>query len=417
MPKKVAYTNITPIPSFIPRQLALDMLKSHSEVIELNPLVTEHHQIKAPRDAPADEFFSVWYEITERIQYIPGAGKLGSGKISFKGVFHDMPWGLQTHIYAPAGVDLRNKWQIKGNQPGEPPEPRELGSAAPPDGLYLREDVEIKCNFTMVPFVKSTTKAASKVLVERLVKKAELIDAELLKQMMQGQQQQADNNQLNPMGHSPQPGQQPPGSPGMMSPSSQYSPNTDTFRRQTMLSNSEVLRKREEALRQSLYSSGSFRSQHSPALNHPPMMEMMGSLPQQGGPQAPQNGLAIEMPGDMYYSPQHQQQQHQLSQSQSQSSPNLHPSQYGRASVYSELSGDGSKPSSATHDNSYVQDNATVSSGWGGSQTSHSHSPNPEAFRYSQSQQSQQSSQGPQVPQGGGYQYNPQHFAQEMSSK
>jgi hypothetical protein len=186
-----------------------------------------------------------------------------------------------------------------------------------------------------------------------------------------------------------------------------------------MLSNSEVLRKREEALRQSLYSSGSFRSQQSPAINHPPMMEMMGSLPQQGGPQAPHNGLAIEMPGDMYYSPQHQQQHQQSqSQSQSQSSPNLHPSQHTRGSVYSELSGEGSKPSSATHENSYVQDNVTVSSGWGGSQTSHSHSPNPEAFRYSQGQQIQQSQQqGSQGPQGGGYQYNPQHFAQDMSSK
>lgn len=143
MPKKVAYTNITPIPRHIPRQLAIDMLHSHGEIIELNPLVTEHHPIKAPRDAPADEFFSVWHEISERIQYIPGTGKFGSGKISFKGVFHDMPWGLQTHIYAPAGVDLRNKWQIRGNQPGEPPEHRELGSAAPLEGLYLREDVEI----------------------------------------------------------------------------------------------------------------------------------------------------------------------------------------------------------------------------------------------------------------------------------
>jgi hypothetical protein len=79
MPKKVAYTNITPIPSHIPRQLAIDVLHSHGEIIELNPLVLEHHPIKAPRDAPADEFFSVWHEITERIQYIPGAGKLGSG--------------------------------------------------------------------------------------------------------------------------------------------------------------------------------------------------------------------------------------------------------------------------------------------------------------------------------------------------
>jgi hypothetical protein len=391
MPKKVSYTNITPIPSHIPRQLAIDMLHSHGEIIELNPLVLEHHPIKAPRDAPADEFFSVWHEITERIQYIPGAGKLGSGKISFKGVFHDMPWGLQTHIYAPAGVDLRNKWQIRGNQPGEPPEQRELGSGAPPEGLYLREDVEIKCNFAMVPFVKSTTKAASKVLVDRLVKKAELIDAEILRQMMQGHQQatMSDGNHLNPGGHSPNPNG--PMSPGL-SPGMPYSPNmtnVDAYKRNTMLSNSDVLRKREDALRQSMYNStGSFRSQHSPGLNHPPMMEMMGSVPQhhQGGPQPPSNGLAIEMPGDMAFYPP-------------QSSPNLQPPP--RGSVYSELSGEGSQPRSRP--SSVTHDNRTVSSGWGGSQTSSS--PHPEAFKHTP----------PQQPQGG-YQYNPRDFAQELPS-
>ncbi|ORY14748.1 hypothetical protein BCR34DRAFT_585514 [Clohesyomyces aquaticus] len=186
MRKKVNYTNITPIPSFIPRQLAVDILHSHGEIIELNPLVIGFEGIKAPRDAPADEFYSTWYEIEERIQYIPGVGKMGSGKIKFKGVFHDMPWGLQTHIYAPAGVDLRNKWQICGNQPGEPPESRELGLGAPPEGLYLREDIEIKCNMTMVGFVKKETKKASKTLVDRLIKKAELLDSGALSAMMEG---------------------------------------------------------------------------------------------------------------------------------------------------------------------------------------------------------------------------------------
>ena len=413
MPKKVAYTQITPIPAHIPRQLAIDMLHSHGEIIELNPLVLEHHPIKAPRDAPADEFFSVWEEITQRIQYIPGTGKLGSGKISFKGVFHDMPWGLQTHIYAPAGVDMRNKYHIRGNQPGEPPEQRELGSGAPPEGLYLREDVEIKCNFTMVPFVKSEAKAASKVLVARMIKKAELIDQELLRQMMEGQRQGGltDGNQYSPNAG------QPPNSPGM-TPGAPFSPNmnnVDAYKRNTMLSNSDVLRKREEAIRQSMYSTGSFRSQYgsqrSASMNHPPMMEMMGSLPQQGGPQPPSNGLAIEMPGDMQY----------IHPPQPQGSPNLQPPQ-GRASVYSELSGEASqprsRPSSTTHETSYTQDNQTVSSGWGGSQTGHS--PNPEAWRQSvvsdQSQQNQQM-QNQQRGSQGGYSYNPRDFMEGMPAR
>lgn len=185
MRKKTSYTNVTPIPSFIPRQLAIDILHSHGEIIELNPLVLDFEAVKAPRDAPADEFYATWYEISQRIQYVPGVGKLGSGKIKFKGCFHDMPWGLQTHTYAPANIDMRNKWQICGNQPGEPPEPQEMGLGAPPEGLYLREDIEIKCNMTMVSFVKKEMKAASKVLVERLIKKAELLDSGVLSAMME----------------------------------------------------------------------------------------------------------------------------------------------------------------------------------------------------------------------------------------
>jgi hypothetical protein len=185
MRKKTTYTNITTIPSFIPRQLALDILHSHGEIISLNPLVLGFEAIKAPRDAPADEFYATWYEISQRIQYVPGIGKLGAGNIKFNGCFHDMPWGLQTHTYAPAGVDLRAKYSVCGNQLGEEPVQRELGIGAPPEGLYLREDFEIKCNMTMVSFVKKEMKAASKVLVERLIKKAELLDSGALSAMME----------------------------------------------------------------------------------------------------------------------------------------------------------------------------------------------------------------------------------------
>ncbi|KAK7413845.1 hypothetical protein QQX98_007262 [Neonectria punicea] len=187
--RKETLTIITPIPGFIPRQLALDILHSHSEVITLNPLVLSHKPITAPRNAAADEYYSTWYEITERIQYVPGMGKMGSGKITFNGCFHDMPWGLQTHIYAPMNIDMRNRYRIQGNQPGiEPPELPEIGLeqlGAPKDGLYLREDVELKCNITMMSFVKAETKKASKEMVGRMIKKAELLDAGILKAMFQ----------------------------------------------------------------------------------------------------------------------------------------------------------------------------------------------------------------------------------------
>lgn len=160
----------------------------------MNPLVTGFKPIKPPRNAPSDEYYSTWYEITERIQYIPCLRRLGSGSISFNGCFHNMPWGLQSHIVvgSPANVDLRNKYRIAGNQPGvEPPVPQEMGLAAlgaPKDGLYLHEDIEIRCNFVMVSFVKAQLKTASKEMVNRIIKKAELLDAGLLSAMIENGQ-------------------------------------------------------------------------------------------------------------------------------------------------------------------------------------------------------------------------------------
>nr|POE72231.1 hypothetical protein CFP56_12107 [Quercus suber] len=173
MGKKTVYTKITPLPVNVPRQLALDMLHSHVEVIELNPLVTGVKPVDAPRDAVPDEYFSQWYEISEIITWGFGLKK----KIAFKGVFHDQPWGLQTHVYAPMGVDMRNRYSIGGNQPGEPREARELGLDIPLDGLYLREDVEIICSVPMTTgFVKKEAMAATGIMVQRLTRKAELLD-------------------------------------------------------------------------------------------------------------------------------------------------------------------------------------------------------------------------------------------------
>ncbi|EGS21727.1 uncharacterized protein CTHT_0035940 [Thermochaetoides thermophila DSM 1495] len=187
--KKENFTIITPIPGFIPRQLAIDILHSHSEVITLNPLVIDHKPIPAPSNAETDEYYSTWYEITERIQFVPGLGKIGSSTIKFNGCFHDMPWGLQTHIYAPMHVDLRNTYRICGNQPGvEPPEVPEIGLralGAPADGLYLREDIEIRCNVTVMSFVKSQLKKAGGEMVKRIIKKAELLDAGVLQAMIE----------------------------------------------------------------------------------------------------------------------------------------------------------------------------------------------------------------------------------------
>ncbi|EEH22809.1 hypothetical protein PABG_05020 [Paracoccidioides brasiliensis Pb03] len=172
--KRVVFTTVTPLPPHIPRDIVISTLHAHSEIIELNPLVVSHKRCKAPPNAPPDEFHCIWYELTDNIQYLPGG--IIKGNITYKACFHDLPRGLQTHIYAPTGLDIRNRWSVNGNMPGEPREPVELGLPnVPREGLYLREDVDMRCNIFAAGFVRKTLKEAHAVLVERLVVKADLL--------------------------------------------------------------------------------------------------------------------------------------------------------------------------------------------------------------------------------------------------
>lgn len=70
------------------------------------------------------------------------------------------------------GVDLREKWSVAGSEPGEDPEPMELGLGAPRTGLYIREDVIITCNMVMAGFIKKTIKKAHGVLIDAIASKA-----------------------------------------------------------------------------------------------------------------------------------------------------------------------------------------------------------------------------------------------------
>jgi len=150
------------------------MLHSHTEMIELNPLVERYIPTKPPKDAPPDEFHCIWYRLTDRIEYLPGG--VITGNVSYNACFHDLPWGLQTHVYAPLGLDIKNRWSVGGNMPDEPREVQELGLGLPRDGLYLREDVDMRCSIFATRFVRKTLKKAHAVLVARLLKKGEIIE-------------------------------------------------------------------------------------------------------------------------------------------------------------------------------------------------------------------------------------------------
>ncbi|CAF9935447.1 hypothetical protein IMSHALPRED_010230 [Imshaugia aleurites] len=176
MSRKSHFTTVTPLPAGITRETVLETLHNHVEMIDLNPLVTERHPIKPPSEATAEEYHCQWYSVTDKINYLPGG--LYSGSVTFNACFHDLPDGLQSHIYAPMGLNMKGRWKLGGSLPGEPRQAVEIGLGVPKTGLWLREDVEMKVNVVMGGFVKKTTKKAHATLVQRLVEKAHIIEAE-----------------------------------------------------------------------------------------------------------------------------------------------------------------------------------------------------------------------------------------------
>lgn len=169
---RTTFTTITPLPASITRSAVVEFLHDHVEMIDLNPLIVERHTMAAPAHAPAEERGCVWYSLTDKIAYLPGG--LVSGQVSYTCAFHDLPDGLQTHCYAPLGLELRDRWSVAGSLPGEPVQPVELGLGAPATGLYLREDVDMTCNFLMASFVKKTLKKSHGSLVRRMAEKTQL---------------------------------------------------------------------------------------------------------------------------------------------------------------------------------------------------------------------------------------------------
>lgn len=140
-------------------------------MIDLNPLVKRRNPIDPPSHCPPDERHCTWYAITDSISYLPGG--LYDGEVKYTAAFNDLPGlGMQSHSYAAMGVEIQGKWTVGGNEPGEKPEPRELGSEAPREGLYLREECEVKCNMIMTRFIKKTILKSHGKLMNSLIEKA-----------------------------------------------------------------------------------------------------------------------------------------------------------------------------------------------------------------------------------------------------
>jgi len=167
MSKRSLFTQITPIPKGVTRDAAIDWLHDHEQMIRLNPMVLRLARSTPPPHAPEDEHDCTWYEITDQINYIPGG--LVQGEVTYKACFNDLPDGIQTHVYAPAGLELRERWSVGGSEPGEKrKEPRELGLDVPREGLYIKEDVDMRCNIFLTAFVKKNLSKSHRAVLEKV---------------------------------------------------------------------------------------------------------------------------------------------------------------------------------------------------------------------------------------------------------
>ena len=192
MSKRTVFTTLTALPPGITRSTVMETLRTHTEMIDLNPLVQERHIIKPPTKASAEEYHCIWYQLTDRVQYLPG--NLVAGKVSYDVCFHDLPNGLQTHCYAPLGLDIKGKWTLGGSLPGESREAVEIGLGVPKEGLWLREDVDMRCNMLMTSFVKKTLKKAHASLVDRLVEKAHLVEAKVYNERLMDERRRSSSS-------------------------------------------------------------------------------------------------------------------------------------------------------------------------------------------------------------------------------
>jgi hypothetical protein len=172
MSKRSVFTSTTVLPAGVTRETVLETLHDHTAMVQLNPNNCDIVPCRVPTFATPEESTCAWYQITDRISYLPGL----TNKVTYSGCFHNLIDGMQSHIYAPMGLDIRNRWTIGGYLPGEHQGPVEFG--APKDGLYLKEDVDMVCNILATKFVQKELKIAHHHLVQRLIEKAHMTERE-----------------------------------------------------------------------------------------------------------------------------------------------------------------------------------------------------------------------------------------------
>lgn len=147
------FSSQTPLPRS--SNAVLESLHDHAAMITQNPLVVHYALCQPPPSAPPDELDAVWYELTDRIAFLPCG--LFPHLVRYHACFRDTPQGLQTHVYAPMGVDIRSDWRVSDREDSQ-------GG----NEVFLQEEVDLRCPFGLATFVRRTLRQAHAELVERL---------------------------------------------------------------------------------------------------------------------------------------------------------------------------------------------------------------------------------------------------------
>lgn len=172
MQRWTSFTNRTPLPPSLTEAAVVRSLHDHDAMITQNPLVIHYERCPAPEDAAPDEASAIWYELTDRVDYLPGG--LLQGRVRYRGCFFDTPQGIRTHIYAPLGVRIRNNWTVqhrgfpREQEANGPEGTRDHPGAASESDLELHEEIELRCPLGAARFIRRTLEQAHGQLVARL---------------------------------------------------------------------------------------------------------------------------------------------------------------------------------------------------------------------------------------------------------
>jgi hypothetical protein len=129
----------------------------------------------------------------------------GDAAVTSRCQHHSSILGLIVDLFCQLLRDCAHDSRILHSPvPSEPWGPRQLSDKGPIDGPYLQGDVESTCDFAIVAYVKKNLQKASAVLIARMLKKAELLDAGQLHAMIENERRKTVNsavqNHLSPLG-------------------------------------------------------------------------------------------------------------------------------------------------------------------------------------------------------------------------